>query len=856
MAYRTLLQISGLAICAASLAIGCVNSDELASLDYVGDRNLRYYVDKSSDVSYPQVHTHNPDQVKFSVEPRTISRTNRENAKIRDVTLQEVIHRALSNNAVLRSTQGSLLASGNNSTSIYDPAIQHTNILFGGRGVEAALAEFDTRFSTSMLWGKNETIANSSFFGPSGGGTLTQDTGAFSAQLAKQFATGASFTVGNQWNYLGTNAIGQLFPSSYSGNVSASFRQPLLAGGGVEYTRIAGPTPPGLDAITGVGQGVVIARINGDITVAQFQAKVRDLLRDVELAYWDLALAYRSYDAAVKARNSVQEIWRQADVKDREGGGPADLTHFAWNEPQARDQYYEAKAAAQEALNRIYQQESNLRRLMGVELNDGEIMRPSDTPTTAPLQPDWYMCLAEALTNRVELRQQKWTIKSLEFQLTAAENQVQPRLDFVSAYRVNGFGDQLWGFNDDDSAGTDQGLRYAFESITQGNQTGWNLGFEMSVPLGFRSANAQKRNLELRVRKAREILAAQEMEVAHSLAAAYQDVDAKYQTAQSNYNRFLGALSRVEKLQKANEDGFSVRGQSIDTNDLLLRSQRSLATAEVAYYSSLIQYNQAIMKLEFEKGTLLQYNNVALDEGQWEPGAYREALRRAWARTYGLNADLVNADPHYFSSPGFVGVLEIDPHQNANTNSDYDALDNPNLPPAPVPEAEALEARAPATPAPATPAPVTPASVTPAPLTPAAPPASSGTLQNPGFPSSSNATPDANAAVSSETSAAVQETIPRFPQVPLPAVNAYPASNSTSQRIPAWELSAGPDNRGTLTPSGFQGDTPATSQISSGKSLGGNLESLPASAPVGLIHLEPSELQPLPLAPIEPNRLR
>lgn len=637
---------------------GCAETDQMRPLEYIGERSLRHYVDKVSEISYPQVHTHTPDQVKFSDEPRTLDRQVEDEPW--DMTLVEALHTALANNTVVRGQNDQLLANGNNASSVYDPAIQYSNILFGTRGVEAALSAFDTQFSTSMIWGRDENVSNSPFFGPAGGGTLTRETGAFNAQLQKQFATGGRFTVSNTWNYLGSNAPAQLFPSNYSGNVQAAFRQPLWAGAGVEYTRIAGPTAANLDAITGVGQGVVIARINNDISVAQFEQSVRDLLRDVESAYWELYLAYRTYDAALTAKKSSWRAWREQKIFLDQSGAGFGGNFETWDEAQAREQYFETRAATESALNQIYAAEAELRRLMGIALNDGKVIRPSSELTLAEFNPDWYMCLTEALTNRSELREQKWVIKSQELQLQAARSLVNPRLDFVSAYRVNGFGDQLWGFSDADDAGTSQGLRYATESITQGNQTGWNLGFELSMPLGFRNAHSQVRNLELRVRKAREVLAAQEMEVAQELGDAFRNLVANYQTARTNYNRLRASIDRISRMTPAlGEKGTLTAGA-----DIYLRALRSRANSETAFYTSLVNYNRAIMQLEYAKGTLLQFNNVQLEESPSEPQAQQQALQRAWARTYGINAEYVRAEPKYFSSPGFVGIIEVDPFKN------------------------------------------------------------------------------------------------------------------------------------------------------------------------------------------------
>lgn len=673
------------------VSIGC--RETMKPLQYLGKAELAYYKDKTTEISYPHVHSDTPQQVAFSDAPRTVDSAAERPSDLLDaeqdiweLTLVEALHTALANNAIIRSAQSSALATGDRTPSVYDQAIQETGILFSNRGVEGALSAFDAQFTTSMIWGRNESAQNIAFFGPEGQDpVLSRDTGNFEARLQKQFATGGTMAVTHNWDYLYSNARAQLFPSSYAGAISASYRQPLWAGSGVEYTRIAGPLNPQFTAITGVSQGVVIARINNDITLADFQAAVRDLLRDVETAYWDLFLAYRTFHAAVAARESSKESWRQEIVKKEAGAG------VSQDEPQARDQYFETRALAEFSLNRIYEAESELRRLMGVAVHDGRVIRPATDPVMAEFKPDWYMALTEALTQRVELRRQKWNIKSLELQLQAAESLTNPRLDFISEYRVNGFGDQLFGENDDDGV-TSQGFRSAYETITQGNQTGWALGFEMSIPIGFRSALAQKRNLELRLAKAREVLAVQEMDIAHQLRNAYQEIALHYANAQSNFNRYTAARDRVNIIREQVRVG--VEGA---TRDLQLRAIRAQAAAETEYYTSLVRYNQAIMRFEYFKGTLLEFNNVQLEEGGWTPQAYEQALRRAWARSHALDArKFLDSEPPVFETQGFVGELMLDPYKTLRDENSELTGDPASLSPTPL-----LDEGVPPSPAPA-----------------------------------------------------------------------------------------------------------------------------------------------------------
>lgn len=631
------------ATAATILASGCVHRSD--PLHYPHDEPVQHYREYAEAINYPDVCQETPPQVAYSGEPHTIQ--NQERTDIWDMPLAEAVSIALHNNRIIRSagqflSPGNvLLTSGERVPSVYDPAIQESGVLFGTRGVEAALAAFDADFTTRMVWGRNEQVQNNVFFGGglNPGATLTTETAEFQSVLSKDFAYGGQFQVGHDVDYLWTNVPGQLFPSVYTGNINARYRHPLLAGAGTEFTRIAGPITQSFGGITGVTQGVVIARINNDITIADFESAIQNLVRDVENTYWDLYLTYRNFDTAVTARNSALATWRFARIRV-ELGANIDVA----DESQARDQYWAAEALVNISRSNIFTRETELRRLLGLPVNEGKVIRPSDEPITAEYVPDWEISLSEALTYRVELRKQKWNIKSLELQLQAARSLTRPRLDFIAGYQVNGFGDHLLRYDDADIAGTAQGLNSFYETLTQGSQTGWGLGFEMSMPLGFRQAHAQVRNIELRLAKAREVLFVQEQEIAHELAVAFQELTRSYAAAQSNYSRRDAAIDNVEtiQLQEAGE---------IKTVDEVLRAQERRAQAEVAFFTSVVEYNKSLTNLHFRKGTLLADANIRLLEGGWNPDAYVDAYRRAQCRTGAIETPLKHAEPAAFAWP-------------------------------------------------------------------------------------------------------------------------------------------------------------------------------------------------------------
>ncbi|MSR57372.1 MAG: TolC family protein [Planctomycetaceae bacterium] len=659
-------------------------------LTYVGEPAcLEDYEGTDLEIDHPDVNEPLPERVAITQKPRRLGDRSRDD--VWDLSLEEAIHMALANNKIIRTRGGfrtpgeQIYSNPNGVPSTLDPAIRDSGVLFGGRGVEAALASFDTNFTTNMTWGHNSQIINNVFLagGLPEGSVLNQDTGTFTTGLSKVLAYGAQVSIAQNWNYLWTDQPAQLFPSVYTGNAVLNYSQPLWAGSGADFTRIAGPLQAGLQGVTGVNQGVVIARINTDIALADFEISVRNMLKDTEDIYWDLYLAYRTYDTNVEARNSFLRSWRFA-YANKGVGKFSDL-----DEAQAREAYFEGRVAAENALQDIYRLETELRRLCGLPSADGRIIRPSDDPTTAEMRPDWNICLAEALTRREELRRQKWNLKSLELQLTAAENLAHPQLNFVSSYQLNGFGNNLFTLNSGGSQAPNE--QSAYGTLFHGAQRGWTMGLQFNLPLGLRSALSQVRNYELQVAKAREVLAYQEMEICHELTTTFQNLAWRYQTAQTNFNRWQIAEAQVP----GRENRYKTGVPGIDTSVLLdqwLQARRRAATAEVTFYTSVIEYNKVLNDLRFRKGTLLEDNNVHLQEGAWTPEAYKDALRRAWARTFAIDAfenDPVHAEPENFQrNSGDIGVLEFMGSQQSSADPTFDSM----LPPE-SPEPEGIRGR-------------------------------------------------------------------------------------------------------------------------------------------------------------------
>lgn len=627
--------LCGLLICQS--LVGCIHGPDVAKIAYLGSKPLTHYEDVATEITYPTEsgpHHAKPD---LSRPPRMIYDINEDT--VWDLTLNEVIVTALQNAATIRddgsfgSPANPLLANPNGARSAYDIAILESGILFGNRGVEAALADFDAQLTTTMTWGRSELIQNAPFLNLAGGSVLTEESAQFSTQLRKQLANSGIFTVQHDMNYSGNNVSSRLFPSAYTGLVRAEYRQPLLAGSGTEFTRIAGPIGTNLQGVSGVAQGVLISRINTDIAIADLDSALGSMLRDVQNRYWDLHLAYLVYDAERVAAGDALQYYN--DIKNRIDVGEEQIA-------QAVTTYYESVTRVENSLADINENETRLRRLMGLPPRDDKIIRPVDNPSEADFAPDWRVSVAEALSMRPEVRSQKWNIKSLELQLKAARNLVRPRFDFVAQYQVNAFGDQLFG--DGDATGARSFVNdSAYESLSSNETSTWNIGFQLAAPLGLRTAHTQVRNYEFRLRKARALLATQEMEIGHELNSAFQLLDRWHRSTITNRERVEWARRNLELAVQALE-----QDKNPNTQSRLVQAHINLRESQIAYHRSVIEYNKAMTELHFRKGTLLAESNVHLSEGLWCPSAYTEALKRAWARSYAWDADHKHTEPAEF----------------------------------------------------------------------------------------------------------------------------------------------------------------------------------------------------------------
>jgi hypothetical protein len=533
------------------------------------------------------------------------------------MSLEEAIHLALQNSEVIRRIGGRAVAAPSALATVYDQAIVESSPRIGP---EAALAAFDAQFFSRLESQRVEGRAN---LGGLAGDfldiTVGRTTTDFGLGIGKVAATGTEFSVGHGVRHEHTNSRNRAFVDTWNTALEASFRHPLMQGGGILFNRIAGP-----GATAGNYRGILIARINSDISLADFEAAVRQLVRDVELAYWGLYFTYRDLDAVLTGRELALEAWQLEKQRVDAHMRPADQEAFV------REQYYLAQSGVENSLSGregspgIYSVERQLRNLLGLPASDGRLIRPTDNPLRADIQFDWQQSLDSALVRRVELRKQRWRIKQRELELIAARNFGKVKLDLTGEYHVNGFGNDLFGPYDEDGPA-------AYSDMFEGSLQGWTLGIELNTPIGNRLGHAAIKNAELMLRREQALMRQQELEISYELRDAFTELDRAYAVTRSNYNRYVAARIQLEAERKRNAAG-------VARLDLVLDAQRRFVQSEVLFHRAILDYNLALINMHYARGTLLDSLGVYLTEGPWSEEAHALAERESRRYRYRCHA--------------------------------------------------------------------------------------------------------------------------------------------------------------------------------------------------------------------------
>jgi outer membrane protein TolC len=491
----------------------------------------------------------------------------------------------------------------------YDPAILGTNI-------EASLARYDVVARSVLGFSTKDFVTNSNGFFQNGQFT----SAGVKLEKANPYGGLAGITFGSDpangifgaptpfyGNLARPNLVTGTLNPQYAPDLRFTYSQPLLKNWGPDINSLLPQHPEigqggaqGLSTNPGSQVGIVITRIAFDQARTDFERAVTFMLTNIEFAYWNLYGSFVNLYATEQGMRMAHTTWKVGKAQFDAGKiGIQDVS-------QALGQFEQFRGDRLAALGKVLEAERTLRGLIGLPMDDGKRLVPVDKPTVSPYLPDWNSALQECKALRPELIMQRLDLKQKQMELIREKNTLLPELALQARYSIHGAGTRL----DGDSVGADGLSENAFRSLASDHFNDYDIGLTFAMPLGFRAQYAAVRAAKLRLAQSYFQLSDQEYRAERFLTFAYRDVIEKFKSIEMRRSQREAYTDQLEARFKLVFAGSKV------PDSFLLQAQRDWATALQQEYQAVVDYNNALARFHFAKGTALRYNSITIGEGQ------------------------------------------------------------------------------------------------------------------------------------------------------------------------------------------------------------------------------------------------
>ncbi len=437
-----------------------------------------------------------------------------------------------------------------------------------GTGIQSAWGAFDTRLSAQASVGS----AHSSTLSPRAKDAPTTPRSEdervsrardFSVGVGGRLPTGTDYDLGFGINRSVTNST---YPF-YSSAINLNITQNLLKGAGPKVNLVQ----------------VRTAENTYLISKYQLQQVLINLITNVESAYWDLYLSYKTLEIRLEAYRLAREQRHRTEEFVRVGRDTP-LGLFSAHAEEAARISDVINAVAEVKRRRI-----NFIQLVNPErLPSGWESRifPREEPVvpSEPLLAEQHV--AVAMKYRPDLQQAKLDLANGELEIVRTRNGLLPALDF--------FTDVGWAAKGDNPSDSNARL---------GDYPSWQVGLQFSYPLQNRTARAAYRRAQFNRALAAEAIENYKQIIEVDVRLAINEIERTRRLIDSTH---ITRLLREEELA-AEIEKFRV-GRS--TQLLVAQAQRDLTAARVDEISAVVAHIKAYLNLFKAEGSTLQRRGI------------------------------------------------------------------------------------------------------------------------------------------------------------------------------------------------------------------------------------------------------
>jgi len=468
-----------------------------------------------------------------------------------------------------------ILASHNN----YEIKIAKLEPMMGENDITVAKSKFDPTLTIKADRDVSETPTVNTLITGLGSefeiSEFKRESNTVQATVAKPLETGGTFT-------LDFNAAPRTFidPSLFNplnsharSSIDVKISQPLLKRAGIFYNR----------------SEIYIARNNKEKSILELKEIAIEVINSVQNAYWDLVMAIEELRVRNKSLESAEDLLRKNRIQAKVGTlAPIEVL-------VAEDGVAKKINDIIETENDIKNREDDLKLIMNLSNNsifsDVAII-PLDKAYFKITDVTLDESIKIALANRPELSKQGLDIANARIKVKQQKNQLLPQLDIEAGIRYSGLGSNLGNSLD--------------STFSQKFQSEF-FGVILEVPLGNREARNNYTKARLEARQSLFNRNKIEQDIIVEVRTAVREIKKNAESIKATEKARELAQARLEAEDKKFKVG---RSTSLE----VLRAQDNLTIAEGKAIKALIDYQISLGNLDAETGTILENNNIIIDD--------------------------------------------------------------------------------------------------------------------------------------------------------------------------------------------------------------------------------------------------
>ncbi|MDI6850162.1 MAG: TolC family protein [Candidatus Saccharicenans sp.] len=415
----------------------------------------------------------------------------------------------------------------------------------------------------------------------------------YTFQINQNIPFGGSLSA-SLYNYVSdTNRRFQTINPRFGSTLRLNFNLPLLKDFGYRIGR----------------REIVVANYSREVSEEKFQIVLENTIYSVEAAYWNLVYARENLKVRQQSLKLAQELLEKNKIEIEAGTLPPIELLTAESEVSTRQaDILEAEAMVKNA-------EDQLRFIINLPAERADaknvLLIPTDSPSIEKREVDYEEALNTAIMKRPDLQALRVELRSKEFNLDYAENQLLPDLRLQASYWSPGIsGDQILYQDNNPYTGIIIGkipgkksdaLRDALDFKYQN----WSVGLTLNLPFSNLLSRSYFAQASLDLKQARLRIKNQEQQLDLEISTAVRAVETNYQRALA----YRAARELAQKKLEAEQEKFKV---GMSTNYLVLQYQRDLANSLTMELKALIDYNISLANLDRVMGVGRERRQVSV----------------------------------------------------------------------------------------------------------------------------------------------------------------------------------------------------------------------------------------------------